>query len=398
MFESPDTPPIHIRWRRQGLRAKFTHGIELDFTRHYNARLLVSGRWGALAAILVMLGYTAMDFHIAPAAIRPALFWLRCMFAIAPLSFLVWASFQTWGQRHSQPLSGLVSVSVGLTVVSVVSIASQNGAAITYERVILAIFFFYCCGGMRLNTAVLAGLIISLAHVLAEYYYGQGMLGVLAHLPLLVISNFIGIFSASIIESSARRNFSLVAQLHNQASRDYLTGLFNRRALRQKLDVIWQIASEERQAVTLAMIDVDLFKSYNDTYGHMEGDKVLRQIAEVLHRHTQRPFDATARFGGEEFVCVWTGNDPESVAALLDQIRCEVSALNILHSLSPYGIVSISIGAVQLRPDQGNTIKAALHDADQLLYQAKLGGRNRVVVAVNDGDCLLATPALAVAD
>lgn len=383
MIQTSGVVPSQVTWLRWGLWAKFTPEVEPAFSRFYNAQLLRSGRRGALAAALVLLSFTAFDFAIVPAAIRPTFFWVRFSFAIAPLLLLAWVSFQPWGQHNFQLLGGLAAVSVGLTVIALICIARRNGTPIAYERVIIVLFFFYSFGGLRLMVAAIAGAIVTLIYPFAEYYSGLPVNEVMVRVPFIVIANIIGLLSSLIMENSARINFALVVELHDKANRDFLTGLFNRRALREKLDIIWPHAVRERQVVTLAMVDVDFFKTYNDDYGHIEGDKVLRRVAEVLQAHTQRPLDVTARFGGEEFVCVWTGNDPESMQSVMDRIQRDMDALNIAHPQSSFGKVSLSLGVIQVQPHLGTDVKTALREADTLLYQAKTCGRNRVAFAVN---------------
>ncbi|MCB5363370.1 GGDEF domain-containing protein [Pusillimonas sp. CC-YST705] len=191
----------------------------------------------------------------------------------------------------------------------------------------------------------------------------------------------IGVVSAMLREYSARRNFALAVQLSNQASKDFLTGLHNRRALRKRLEYVWRHAIREEQVVSVAMIDVDWFKRYNDHYGHAEGDVVLRRMSRVLQAHTQRPLDIAARYGGEEFTCVWVGNDAAGLHTLLERIQADVHDMYIEHQHSPLGQVSVSVGAVQIEPHRGIDVDATLRRADKLLYTAKRQGRSRVVFA-----------------
>jgi two-component system cell cycle response regulator len=127
------------------------------------------------------------------------------------------------------------------------------------------------------------------------------------------------------------------------------------------------------------MIDVDHFKLVNDEYGHAAGDKALRAIADTLRANT-RAFDSLARYGGEEFVVVMPGTEAEDASLAAERLRAAVEALPFALGSNPNVRLTISIG-VACCQDTPVTPEALLHAADEALYTAKHGGRNRVVVA-----------------
>ena len=130
------------------------------------------------------------------------------------------------------------------------------------------------------------------------------------------------------------------------------------------------------------MVDVDHFKHYNDHYGHAAGDVALQSVAQVIADHARRPLDACARYGGEEFVVLWYGVDAEQAQALAQRMCQGIQALGLPHAASPTAdCVSISVGLVCTQVHDAAQWDAALHSADQALYQAKQQGRNRVCIA-----------------
>lgn len=166
--------------------------------------------------------------------------------------------------------------------------------------------------------------------------------------------------------------------LERLARLDGLTGIANRRTLDEALRTACRKASREKGAVSLAMVDVDCFKPYNDHYGHAAGDSALRAVAAMLQQASRRPYDLAARYGGEEFVLLLPGSeDPEP---LLEKLRESVQELSIPHAHSAVGnVVSVSIGAVTVAGTDHCQPEELLAAADALLYRAKREGRNRVL-------------------
>ena len=208
--------------------------------------------------------------------------------------------------------------------------------------------------------------------------------------------------------------------LRNLSHRDPLTGVANRRALEERLAVEWRRAARHRFPLSLLMLDVDHFKAYNDHYGHIAGDACLERVAEALSQTIGRAEDLVARYGGEEFAALLAGSGPEEALALAEKVRAAVQALAIPHARSSASDwVSVSIGVASVQPGGGAAGSAApggagetggadesvrtgehgevstpsaaspsgfqisqelFERADQALYAAKQGGRNRVCV------------------
>jgi diguanylate cyclase (GGDEF)-like protein len=162
---------------------------------------------------------------------------------------------------------------------------------------------------------------------------------------------------------------------------DGLTGIANRRHLDEVLDAEWRRALRQRESLALMMVDVDHFKTFNDHYGHQEGDECLRQVASVLSARAQRAGELAGRYGGEEFAILHPRANLEDVLACADDVRQAVADLAIPHALSSGGTVTISVGVAIMVPDDITTLAQLICEADKALYQAKRSGRNRVVMA-----------------
>lgn len=162
---------------------------------------------------------------------------------------------------------------------------------------------------------------------------------------------------------------------------DGLTGLSNRRYLDEFLATEWKRSARELGDFTVLMIDVDNFKKYNDSYGHLAGDEVLKQVANAVRECLRRPADLAARFGGEEFVVVLPGTSFYGAQVMGERICRRIEALKVVHgALGADSVVTVSIGGASAMPVHGGQATDLLAIADEALYQAKENGKNRAIV------------------
>ncbi len=170
-------------------------------------------------------------------------------------------------------------------------------------------------------------------------------------------------------------------QLARLSSTDQLTGVDNRRELDRHLHEEWQRMAREKQPLSLMMIDVDMFKAYNDNYGHQAGDLCLVNVVTALQGQLKRAADRIARYGGEEFVIILS-NTGEEATVLAEACRVAVEKANLPHAFSPVSDrVTISVGLATTIPDLAVSPDLLIAAADNAMYQAKQQGRNRVVKA-----------------
>ena len=162
---------------------------------------------------------------------------------------------------------------------------------------------------------------------------------------------------------------------------DALTGIANRRRFDDAIATEWRRSLRLGSRLSMLLIDVDQFKAYNDTYGHVRGDSCLKQIAEAALDVVVRPADLVARYGGEEFAVILPGTDEAGALAVAEEICRAVRRRNLAHEKNPHGIVTVSIGCATVTPKRGLVAKDLIEFADKALYAAKGSGRNRVAVA-----------------
>jgi two-component system chemotaxis family response regulator WspR len=160
---------------------------------------------------------------------------------------------------------------------------------------------------------------------------------------------------------------------------DGLTGLSNRRHFDEYLELEWRRSLRDQSQLSLLMIDVDYFKSYNDSFGHVEGDEALRKVATAIRDACARPSDLPARYGGEEFALVLPNTSPGGARLVAEKLRQTVAALKIPHNTPSEGSsLTISIGLATMVPQAGSDCRLLISAADRGLYQAKNNGRNQV--------------------
>jgi two-component system, cell cycle response regulator len=173
---------------------------------------------------------------------------------------------------------------------------------------------------------------------------------------------------------SGKRIVDLEEKLRRQATHDALTGILNRGAIMERIDIEMERAYREQEQLCIAMVDLDHFKKVNDTYGHSAGDTVLCETASRMSS-VLRPYDSIGRYGGEEFIVVFPSCDVESAATVAERIR---RAISVGPVITPSERISVtaSIGIAEARQSQDSD--SVIREADHALFRAKQAGRDRV--------------------
>ncbi|SDZ20754.1 diguanylate cyclase (GGDEF) domain-containing protein [Tindallia californiensis] len=169
---------------------------------------------------------------------------------------------------------------------------------------------------------------------------------------------------------------SMNTLLTKENEKDFLTGIYNRRYLNLYLESVWR--QQRVEALSLLILDVDFFKNYNDTYGHIQGDEVLKNLTKCINNLVRKK-DVFARFGGEEFALVLEDVEGPEVEKIAQKSIDAVYHLAMKHETSPFKRVTISIGVVTVAPGKQISVREAIEYADKALYEAKESGRNKVV-------------------
>jgi diguanylate cyclase (GGDEF)-like protein len=191
-------------------------------------------------------------------------------------------------------------------------------------------------------------------------------------------------FNKSIVKARVSTHLKIVEQMRTieQLSLvDPLTRVSNRRGFENRLRAEWGSAIREQKPISILMMDIDKFKTYNDTYGHQQGDTALKSFAQASATSLSRSTDFIARWGGEEFIILLPNTNREGAAEVAERVRKNVEDTVILTENASVTKITVSIGINIMLPATGDTIENFIEAADQALYKAKESGRNRYVIS-----------------
>ena len=282
-------------------------------------------------------------------------------------------------------------VETGVPLMNMLFVVSLLTAGYAYNPSLemLYIALFAMAPLIRLNavkTFIVVGLPLLLLVGLMDRRAGG-----IAHMSNMISLIAVAILSAIVFREMYRSSVRELEQqaiierqlkiMETYANTDGLTGLANRRSLDEHLETEWRRGMREHNFLAVVMLDIDLFRSYNDKYGHPSGDECIRSIASVIKGYARRAGDMVARYGGEEFVIVLPGVDLGDAASIAEKIRLEIFSANRPHAESPEGRVTVSAGVSSAPAASLDCGEALLRSADRALCRSKAEGCNRVVAA-----------------
>ena len=191
---------------------------------------------------------------------------------------------------------------------------------------------------------------------------------------------------ASILKARVRIHLELKSSrdhLKALSTVDGLTQVANRRKFDEAIEYEWRRSCRHQHPISLLMMDIDFFKTYNDHYGHLAGDECLKTIAREISTVVRRPADLFARYGGEEFVFLLPDIESRGAAFIAQKVQETIKRVNVSHAYSTVaGYITLSIGVATRVPQEGQSHNDLINAADKMLYLAKQNGRNRIQEAV----------------
>jgi len=189
-------------------------------------------------------------------------------------------------------------------------------------------------------------------------------------------------FSPAIVKLRIRNLFkmlNLIDTIKQLSEIDQLTGIYNRRVFEHQLNILWEHAKRNQMPISIFVIDIDDFKIYNDSYGHLQGDEALQTVASTIKKTLKRSVDVVARWGGEEFIVLLPDTDISGALSVAENMRTSVEKdLIPFNSNNKTAHITISIGVNTLTPMQESTIRDFISGADNALYAAKRTGKNKI--------------------
>ena len=290
------------------------------------------------------------------------------------------------------------SASVAITFILINVLENGQDNVLFHAAMMYAIVIIYGAVGMRFYTAIIAGWVGGLIGILVSTYLNGDIDWTFLN-RTYTFSSFLGMTLAYATDRQHRENYlqncmielnrielmQQAQQLSLLSQQDALTGLANRRYLDETLDNEWRRALRHETPLTIMMVDIDFFKPYNDSLGHLKGDQCLKDIATAISSIAARSGDLVARYGGEEFLLLFPMTNAQQAKIQAERLMNAIKKIAIVHpcsSVSPY--VTISVGVATTIPRLNDSISAFVSRADHALYQAKTNGRNQYQIALNE--------------
>jgi len=361
---------------RPGMGTGFSAAEEQRYRERRSRELLAKLRWTFLVGAVLFLAFMGLDHALDPGNVGRNL----TVRLLAVAAFLTLHLLARWkpARARVEPLL-LAGVGVGAAATTHLSIGLRFGE-------LLAV------GSLLLMVVMLAALVTSLRQALASYglllavvnvaglMFGASRLFFFAVNVFLGSGAAAGVILAALSERLARRTFRLELELEVLATRDSLTGVNNRRSFMQQAEHELERTRRNGRPVSLLMLDIDRFKSINDTHGHPMGDEVIRTLARTC-QGALRSVDVLGRLGGEEFAIVLPETHAEGALRVAERLRQLIAETSVPLEAGGALTFTVSMGVAEWRPGEG--LDHLLSRGDQALYAAKNTGRNKVCAAAH---------------
>lgn len=365
---------------------RFEPALEIEYSQYLGAAAVRQRRIALFLALLIWFGFVLVDLHrLQPfehTVDLPAQAWYLLGLRWAVLALLLFAQLAVMLARLdflTLPLTPWVILQCGLATAAINMLYSRLGLPTSFDGVILLTIAAFFPLGMTFYTSLAVGLGIAGGSYLLAFGLLEG--AALRSFSLTEVYLLLGVLVSAgggyLRDHNQREQFLTRHLLSWLAERDSLTGLYNRRSLEHKLEMLLLQAQRDDCRVGLILVDLDHFKAYNDSYGHHAGDLALQRVASALDGFARRPLDMAVRLGGEEFALLLFGCDDAAVQGLAEEVRQTIEQLAIEHlGSSTLKVMTASLGQALSVPDEAP--ESLYQRADAALYRAKHAGRNRV--------------------
>lgn len=375
----------------------FSKPIENIYREQYRFAAAIEFRY---RAPLVLFLYAFLTWGIYENIFDPYLrnLWLSLYKWVGIAIVIAWLfSFKKSWSKYFDFYIGIGAMSaVAITFVIINALATSYSSALLHAAMMYTIVIIYGFIGLRFYTAIIAGWLGGLIGIYCSHYYNL-YIDWTYLLHTYIFSSFLGMSLCYVIDRQHRENYlqnciieTTQKEISDQALLleelsllDPLTGLANRRYLKRILEAEWSLACKHQEAISVIMLDIDYFKNYNDSLGHISGDNCLQKIAAELKDLTLNHSEIAARYGGEEFILVFPQTTALKAEEIANLILNRIHRLEIKHPNSPIApIVTVSLGVVTTIPKQNDLLSDYIEEADQNLYKAKKAGRNRYKISL----------------
>ena len=385
----PLESPVAAQLRRGYDSLRFFEPLESEFRRAQQDESAGRIRLNLWLALGLVLAFAMLAGVIRGATTTEPASLVHYGVVASMIALALAVARSRWYRSHFTPVIAVIAPATGAYVAAFELLAVRAGADLPLppvlsagaSAVVLATIYIYFLVGLQFYAALRSALLLFLVYAVAALAVHPVIEPAIYEIFVLSFANVIGATVCYTLEKANRTSFLEARLLGEAASRDGLTGIYNRRMLDEHLDTVWQQATRDHVPLAVLLADIDHFKRYNDYYGHQAGDECLRRVAHSLAVSARRPLDFIARYGGEEFAIVLYDARRDYVEELAAAIRQNLAALDLQHPASPIGRrVTVSIGAACIVPRTDRSRFGLVQLADEALYAAKERGRDRLVV------------------
>lgn len=379
-----DTPEFAARAGIESLSGEFAcRRTEAGFLQHHLADILREMRRSLLFCSIFYIAFALTD--VAVLGYGPeALVLLLARLSVGVVAVAgIWLSRRKPGSVATARLAATAVEAFGMATFLLIVVLRPHEIMLHGMSMAIMLIIIYIFIPNRLPYAMAVALTATAAFLLLAFRVGRVVPGELLTMAmLLLLANLFGSVAARRHERLRREQFSVRQILTNLSVRDHLTGCYNRRHLDDTLlDAEIARAQRSAQSLTLIMCDIDRFKTINDSRGHHAGDAVLCAFALLLRSSTREGVDTVVRYGGEEFMLILPDTALQGGIELAERLRGGFEAAPTVEEGSGQIPATASFGVASVdfaRPGQAATQRGLVAAADELMYQAKHGGRNQV--------------------
>lgn len=352
----------------------FESGLEHDFLQDRHRQTLPVARVGLALAALLYLLFFAVD----------ALFHGRYLHWWTVVPFLCLAGvcnvLLLWSTLHSRfdAIQSQLFVAASATNAFAIAFASawgyKQGIPIPPEAAVIQQLYTFSLLSIPFRSAAPLTLVVVTVFATLHALVGMDWSEWFIRSFMMAAAGSLGVFACYMAERAQRLSWLRSRLLQELSEHDSLTGLYNHRVFYQRGEQLLRQSRRDRSQVAVLICDVDHFKLFNDSHGHLAGDDALRQVAAALASCARRPLDIAARLGGEEFGLLLHNVTPEAAQQRAEDVRNVVRGLTLAEGRR----VTISVGIACAAPAEERSIEALVGMGDAALYRAKDAGRDRV--------------------
>lgn len=354
--------------------------LELQNNRYYLTKQTLPLRKKSLASAAILYAYfCVMDLVRFTPDIYQVTLPLRIIFFLIPLTVLAvvyWKKEKDNQEIHLFWLCYLY-MAAGIIHCFLLYFLDKYETFFTNSGFILIIMYGCLLTAIPIKVASVASFVLMVLLAIAMSLGSYPAQDVVLHFVVYSFFIILCLFISRMCQNILIENFSLIKRLYNESVFDGMTQLFNRRHFDQQFKLLMQIAKRDNRHIGLVFLDVDKFKQFNDSKGHLAADEVLKSISAELKKICRRDSDFAARYGGDEFVLVFYDINKESLNNKCLKIMDSIQALKIKHPNNPASsFVTISVGATLIHSTGNISCENSIKKADESLYVAKDRGRN----------------------